>query len=303
MAAAPPRGWSRGGGRAPSRGSRPERRELRLLHGRGGRGSPGAGQGARAAARARERSARGPAESRLRGAGLRAEVAPGWKPGAGARGRDSGSCRRAGRGRLARPLTQPRSPAWPAEARNGGAGHLGTGGTRAGRRWADPGCGPWGASGPPGPRRGEQGPLARRGPRQPGGSASEDRLEEQVPAAPVVARPQQRRFLESQITGKSKLPGAIFNHLLLRLLARILHSPVTTPSCKSAPQPGPRGRMKKWTLTAAGASPRTLPLCSSACTGLGVRRLTTNSRGAMAPFEGATTPPWERGTNCNQGCS
>lgn len=46
MAAAPPRGWSRGGGRAPSRGSRPGALRARASHGRGGQARlPGASQG------------------------------------------------------------------------------------------------------------------------------------------------------------------------------------------------------------------------------------------------------------------
>lgn len=83
---------------------------------------------------------------------------------------------------------------------------------RLGSAGADPGCKPPNASGGGAqlPGSGEKGP-ARSGPgRGSLGSFHEDRLEEQVLALPVVGRPQQRRFLENQITGCGGHAGSYY---------------------------------------------------------------------------------------------
>lgn len=82
-----------------------------------------------------------------------------------------------------------------------GVGTWGRAPPRLGSAGADPACEPRDASEPPGPRKRRKGALkSSQGLGSPG-SFLEDRLEEQVLSLPVVGRPQQRRFLEIQITG------------------------------------------------------------------------------------------------------
>lgn len=146
MAAAPPRGWSRGGGRAPSRGSRPGALGVRAspLEGptgearrswpRAGARRPGPGRGG--AQETRGESAQPDAARR--------RVAAEWEPGGeGVHRGDSGSCpRRPGDARRG-PRRSPRTPLRPEEAKNAapewGVGHLATRASTAGKRWG----GPW----------------------------------------------------------------------------------------------------------------------------------------------------------------
>lgn len=72
---------------------------------------------------------------------------------------------------------------------------------------AHPGRKPRDALGPQAPRKRREGiPRSSAG----RGSFREDRLEEQVLALPVVGRPQQRRFLEIQITGCGGHAGSYY---------------------------------------------------------------------------------------------
>ena len=112
-------------------------------------------------------------------------------------------------------MTQPQDPRRPEEAKNAdpgrGVGHLGTGATTAGKRWGGPWLqAPGRLGGPSSPGCGEKGPPRSGQGRGSLGSFREDRLEEQVLASRVVGRPQQRRFLEIQITGCGGHAGSYY---------------------------------------------------------------------------------------------
>lgn len=124
MAAAPQRGWSRGGGRAPSRGSCPGALGVRAspLEGRTSEAplEPARGGGRGRGDSGREEGARGRSgENRLRrgpmlqgGGGPRMEAG-----GEGVRRSDSGSCPRRPGGTRRGPQRSPRPLARPAEAK------------------------------------------------------------------------------------------------------------------------------------------------------------------------------------------
>lgn len=212
MATVPQRGWSRGGGRAPSRGSCPGALGVRAspLEGRTSEAplEPARGGGRGRGDSGREEGARGrPGESRLRrgpmlqgGGGPRMEAG-----GEGVSRGDSGSCPRRPGGTRRGPQRSPRAPAQPAEAKKANPGrdigHLGARATAAGKRWGGPCLRAPGCLGPPVPgKRRQETPRGSRG-RGNLGSFRKDRLDEQVLGLPVVGRPQQRRFLEVQMTG------------------------------------------------------------------------------------------------------
>lgn len=175
MAAAPQRGWSRGGGRAPSRGSCPGALGVRAspLEGRTSEAplEPARGGGRGRGDSGREKGARGrPGRTGCRGPMLQGGGGPRMEArGEGVRRGDSGSC--------------PRRPGVPDEALNAAPGpspgpqrrskltldgleHLGARATLAGKRWG----GPWqrapGCLGPPvpGKRREAAGGAATWGP-------------------------------------------------------------------------------------------------------------------------------------------
>jgi hypothetical protein len=110
----------------------------------------------------------------------------------------------------------PDSPARSEKAKNAGpdpsVGRLGTRVTMAGNRWG----GPWlrarrGAFRSPAPRKPRKGTPRGSGDHASPASPFEDQLEEQVLALPVVGRPQQRRFLEIQITGCRRTYGVLLS--------------------------------------------------------------------------------------------
>lgn len=120
---------------------------------------------------------------------------------------------------------------------------------------AHPGRQPWDASGPPAPGKRREGTRSSSQGRGSLRSFREDRLEEQVLALPVVGRPQQRRFLEIQITGCGGHAGSYYLEVGVMLFAGEV----------------PSDPLKKSPWTDSFAPPPTPTVCQHAC-----RRWTVN---------------------------
>lgn len=199
----------------PPAGAARERWELRLLHWRGGRTTlPRSRPGAGAAAAGTQAGKRGRAEDSGRAgcAGARRcglEVAPGWQAERRACAAVTQAPASAGPGvpdeALDAALEPPPGPRRRRTQNPGaGSGTWGRAAPRLGSAGADAGCEPRDASGPP--ALGKRRDRARQPgvlPRGPAGGAGA------CFALPVVGRPQQRRFLEIQITGCGRPPRVL----------------------------------------------------------------------------------------------
>lgn len=137
MAAAPRRGWSRGGRRAPSRGSLGLALAALTSTGEGRRGEAstepreGGGRESASLGEGRAEDWRRASALRLAGRRCRTRVAPGWKPEReGDCGGDSGPCPRRPIGARGGSLISPGAPAQDEWAKNAGpnrgVGHLET---------------------------------------------------------------------------------------------------------------------------------------------------------------------------------